>query len=108
FLTAFGDAKGRGHLDFPTGVTVDRAGHVWVADNGNDRIAEFTETGRFMRAWGHYGDRRGRLSNPVAVAIGADGYVYVSDQDNNRVQAFTQAGRLVGQTRGRGRASARI
>jgi hypothetical protein len=37
--------------DFPNGVAVDGFGDVFVADNGNDRIDEFSPTGAFA-AWG--------------------------------------------------------
>ena len=34
-------------LKGPTGVAVDSSGDVWVADDGNNRIEEFSATGAF-------------------------------------------------------------
>lgn len=71
--------------------------HVFVGDEGNDRVLEFTSRGRFVRAWGWgvaTGSRRfeecvgdcrpGRHSPggdgwPRHLAVGADGVVYGSD-----------------------------
>jgi hypothetical protein len=42
--------KGEGAhaLGGPTGVTIDSAGHVWIADDGNNRLEEFEPNGEFV------------------------------------------------------------
>lgn len=41
-----------GELDGPTGVAIDPAGNVIVADTSNHRIQKFDPAGNFLRAWG--------------------------------------------------------
>src|SRR4051794_6226891 len=43
-----------GQLNFPAGLAVNNTtGHVYVADQNNSRIDEFTEAGDFVQAWGY-------------------------------------------------------
>jgi DNA-binding beta-propeller fold protein YncE len=45
--------SGAGQCDVPRGVAVDPAtGHVYVANQNNSRIEEFTPWGAFVKAWG--------------------------------------------------------
>lgn len=83
----------RGWFRVATGVTVDSAGRVYVADFFNDRIQEFTADGRFIAAWGGKGRELGRFDRPTAVALGPHGRVYVADFGNNRVEVFRQVSR---------------
>src|SRR5207244_4968232 len=105
---------GAGELHFPTGAAVAPAGDVYVAEYGNNRIAEFTQSGVFVRAFGKgvnpgdgggvcttrcragsAGGAAGQLWEPVAVAVAPTGDVYVVDRVNQRVSEFTQSGTFV-------------
>ncbi len=44
-------------LKEPTGVAVDSAGDVWVADDGNNRVEEFAPTGAFLNEFKSEGVR---------------------------------------------------
>ncbi len=45
YLTSFGTGgTGNGQFDEPAAVALDKEGHVWVADAGNNRVQEFTQT----------------------------------------------------------------
>ena len=46
-----GTGTARGRFISATGLAVDRRGHVYVADYGNNRIQKFTAGGRFIAAW---------------------------------------------------------
>jgi hypothetical protein len=48
-LNTFKGGSGAGALKEPTGVSVDPAGNVWVADAGNERIVELSPAGVFVR-----------------------------------------------------------
>ncbi len=70
-----------------------RAGFVYVADQQNDRIQQFTvdfnaKTATHLVTNGAEGSAIGQLSSPTGVAADAQGRVYVADTDNNRVQRF--------------------
>lgn len=73
---------------WPSGVTVDRTGNVFVADTWNDRIQKFSPDGRFIFKWGSPGDGPGQFNSPVDVAVAESGDIYVADQANDRIQRF--------------------
>src|SRR5919198_294683 len=70
FVTGWG-TRGDGHGEFfsPRGVAVDAHGHVYVADEQNNRIQKFSGDGEFRRTWGSNGTKHGefRYVNGVAV-----------------------------------------
>ncbi len=85
---------GPGHAQiYPSGLDVDPAGQLYVADTGNDQIVSFNPDG--TERW-RVGPRSstlkalGRFSNPRDVAY-LDGKVYVADLANNRVQVLDAA-----------------
>ena len=106
-----GAAAGDDALSKPSAVAVDAsANEVFIADTGNRRIAVFdSETGKFKRAWGAYGEKPGAdpgaydPNAPVArqfrdvtcVDIAKDGNVYVCDRTSNRIQVFGKDGKFV-------------
>ena len=79
---------GDGEFASPTGVAVDSAGRVYVADWGNHRIQVFSEFGDFIGKWGTQGGADGQFENPFGLAIDDDGHVYVVDANNYRIQVF--------------------
>lgn len=94
--------KGSGNGEFGSGeygslggVAVDPNGHVWVVDEGNDRVEEFSETGEYLGQFGRAGNGSGQLSEPVAIAYD-DGELYVSDAGNHRVDEFSLNGTSLG------------
>jgi DNA-binding beta-propeller fold protein YncE len=100
---------GAGQLNSPTGVGTDSIGHVFVADEGNDRIDEYSSTGAFISAFGWgvkdgasrfetctslcqtgiRGGGAGQFDNPYGVRTDGSGRVYVADESNNRIDKFT-------------------
>jgi hypothetical protein len=83
---------------------------VFIADTGNRRIAVFdSETGKFKRAWGAYGEKPGadpgaydpnagparQFRDVTCVDIAKDGMVYVCDRTSNRIQVFQKDGKFV-------------
>ena len=71
-----------------TGIAVDDAGDVYVADFYNNRIQKFTADGVFLGAFGEPGDGAGEFNYAMAVAVAGDGAVYVTDFGNNRIQKW--------------------
>jgi sugar lactone lactonase YvrE len=109
---------GAASLDRPTGVAIDAAGDLWVADNLNHRVFEYDrpsasdavadlvlgqpsfETGRAN----YEGISARTLHFPFGVGVDARGNVWVADTLNNRVleyddpkHADTAADRVLGQ-----------
>ncbi|HEY1801077.1 MAG TPA: hypothetical protein VGG46_09105, partial [Terriglobales bacterium] len=73
-------------LNYPTGVAVDGAGDVYIADYGNNRVVEVTPDGTqtTVPATG--------LNIPTGVAVDSVGDVYIADTNNNRVVEVTPGG----------------
>jgi len=82
--------SGNGQFIRPEGISVDRStGNIFVADNGNNRIQEFANSGRFLLKFGSAGSADGYFDNPWGIAVYPNtGIVYVTDSRNFRVQVF--------------------
>jgi DNA-binding beta-propeller fold protein YncE len=119
--------QSKGNLDTEnvhqaTDLFVDtKAKEVYAADGyGNKRVIVFdSETGRFKRMWGAFGnppppmfapnaavpqpqttpDGPPEFGLPHAIKVSRDGIVYVADRINNRIQMFTRDGKFLKQVR---------
>jgi parallel beta-helix repeat protein len=76
----------------PSGVAVDGAGNVYVADTGNHRVQKFSSEGNFIVAWGSRGSNNGQFKSPYGIAVDSTGDVYVADYGNYRIQKFSSNG----------------
>ena len=98
-----------------------KAKEVYAADGyGNKRVIVFdSESGRFKRMWGAFGnpppstfapnaavpqpqttpDGPPEFGLPHSVKVSNDGIVYLADRINNRIQMFTREGKFLKQVR---------
>lgn len=84
------------HFNMPTDVAFGPNGDLYVSDGyGNNRMAQFSQTGKFIRAWGALGVQPGQFSIPHAVVCDRKGRVYVADRNNARIQVFSGKGKLL-------------
>lgn len=79
-----------GKFNAPSGIAVDVAGNVYVADTGNNRIQVFDPSGVFIKKWGSEGSGDGQFLRPKGIAVDYAGNVYVADTFNHRIQKFGQ------------------
>jgi len=98
-----GSADGTGaaaRFNVPSGVAVDSAGNVYVADSFNHTIRKFTATGVVTTSAGTAGmvgstDAAGaaaRFNVPSGVAVDSAANVYVADRDNQTIRKVTATG----------------
>jgi DNA-binding beta-propeller fold protein YncE len=87
--------KGEGEFNFPTFVTVDRDGNVYVSDSLNFRIQIFSPEGKFLHAFGQLGNTLGTFSRPKGIAVDGEEHIYVVDGLYDTVQIFDLEGKLL-------------
>ena len=75
---------------YPSGLDVDDAGVVYVADTGNDAVAAYGSDGKVLWRTGAYGRGVDELAEPRDVAV-TGGRVYVADTGNNRIKVLEAA-----------------
>ncbi len=83
---------GNGQFNTPEGVAIDSSGDVYVADEGNYRIEEFSNTGTYITQWGSQGSGNGQFNDSFGVAVDSSGDVYVTDWWNYRIEEFSSTG----------------
>jgi len=100
-----GSADGTGgaaQFNLPSGVAVDGAGNVYVADTMNYTIRKITPAGAvttFAGAVGQSGSADGmggaaRFNGPTGVAVDGSGNVYVADTSNSTIRKITPGGEV--------------
>lgn len=98
-----GSADGMGtaaRFFIPSGIAVNTAGNVYVADSGNQTIRKLTPTGTVSTLAGAVelsgsADGMGaeaRFTGPMAIAADTAGNVYVSDADRRSIRKITPTG----------------
>jgi sugar lactone lactonase YvrE len=98
-----GSADGTGpaaSFNIPSGVAVDGAGNVYVADTGNSTIREISPGGLTTTLAGIAGAQGNvdgvaavaTFDSPLGVAVDASGTVYVADTGNGTVRRIGTAG----------------
>jgi sugar lactone lactonase YvrE len=84
-----------GQFNFPSYVTLDRKGNIFVVDTMNGRVQQFDPKGRFIRSWGKLGDAPGMFARPKGIGIDSEGHVYVVDAAFNNIQIFSEEGEIL-------------
>jgi len=88
-------------LNFPTGVTLDASGNIYIADQYNNRIRKVNTTGIISTIAGngtasYSGDgaqaTSANLNYPTGVACDATGNLYIADFNNNRIRMVSASG----------------
>ena len=98
FVRAIGSGtagSGKGQLNAPRDAATDSHGNVYVADYANNRIAKFSPTGAWIKAWGTEGGQNGQFRRPYGIDLDVQNNVWVADNTNHRIQEFTSGGTFI-------------
>jgi hypothetical protein len=77
-----------GEFNFPTNVSIDKAGNIYVVDAMNFRIQIFNKNGELQKEFGSNGDATGTFASPKGIAIDSYGHIYVADALFHAIQIF--------------------
>jgi sugar lactone lactonase YvrE len=106
---ACGDTQQATHaeLTFPSGLAVDRAGNLYIADTGDNEIRKVTPQGKITRVAGtgrrcakppKCGDggpgTSAQLTGPTGLAIGRSGVLYIADTGDHEIRKLSTSGRI--------------
>ena len=84
------------HFNLPTDIAIADDGSFYVSDGyGNSRVVKFSSTGKYIKAWGTYGNKPGQFIIPHGIAIDKNNTIYVADRQNNRIQLFDTSGNFI-------------
>lgn len=86
---------GKGEFNYPTFITTDREGKLYVVDTGNFRVQIFDREGNFIKSFGTPGDSPGSFARPKGIAIDSEGHIYVVDAAFQNFQIFDFEGNIL-------------
>ena len=95
-----GGPAAEAQLSDPTGVAMDGAGNLYIADTENHRIRKVDSMGTIttIAGTGERGDggpaAEVQLSDPTGVAMDGAGNLYIAERDNHRIRKVNSAGTI--------------
>ena len=98
-----GGPAGTARLSFPSGLALDAAGNLYIADTGNHRIRRLDPSGTITTVAGtgqpgFSGDGGpavwAQLSAPKGVSVDGSGNVYIADQEDLRIRRVDPSGTI--------------
>ena len=91
-----GGGGGHGELDDPEGLAFSVHRRLYVADQGNNRVAVYSETGVFLHSIGAGREPATALVKPFQVALDGAERVYVLEQTGSgRISIYDRTGALL-------------
>ena len=70
---------GAGHLTSPVDIAVGKTGDLYIVDEKGHRVLKYSAEGKFVRAFGEYGDAPGQFIKPFRIAALQDGTLLIAD-----------------------------
>jgi DNA-binding beta-propeller fold protein YncE len=95
------DAKGKylagwgiGAFKVPHGLRIDKAGDVWITDNGAHTVQKFSPSGKLLTT---IAEANGRLKSPDDLVFSSNGDIYIADTGNARIVHLSPDGKFIAQ-----------
>ena len=79
----------REYLSFPTSITTDNRGTIYIVDENGSGIVILGQDGSFQGRQLSMGWNEGLLYYPSQMSINEKGEIFIADRGNSRVQIFT-------------------
>ena len=96
YLGDFGrHGKGKGEFIWPTSITHDKEGNLYISDDYLHRISIFNSKGEFLDHWGTLGSGDGEINKPSGLEFDKEDNLYLSDSANHRIQVFSKDGKFL-------------
>jgi sugar lactone lactonase YvrE len=76
------------YMRFPTSITADSRGRLYLVDRYGGRIAILGQDGSFLGRRSGFGWKEGFLNYPSQLCLDKTGDLFIADTNNNRVQVF--------------------
>ncbi|MBK5273640.1 MAG: SMP-30/gluconolactonase/LRE family protein [Desulfuromonadales bacterium] len=82
------EADPQNAVAFPTSMTVDPQGFIYVSSLAKSNVMKFDSDGHLIFQFGGATDTPGGFSRPKGIAVDDDGWIYVADAGFSNVQIF--------------------
>jgi uncharacterized protein (TIGR03437 family) len=101
--TGDGGLAKQAQLNTPTGLALDSAGNLYIADSGNNAVRKVSKSGAIATvagngSMGYSGDggaaTAAALDDPEGVTVDPSGLLYIADTFNNRVRVVSLGGTI--------------
>ena len=80
--------KMKQYMRFPTSITTDERGRIYLVDRNGSRIIILGQDGSFLGRLSGFGWKEGLLNHPSHMCINEKGDVFIADTSNSRIQIF--------------------
>jgi len=81
--------KMKQYMRFPTSITTDKRGRIYLVDRNGSRIIILGQDGSFLGRLSGLGWKEGLLNHPSQLCINSKGEVFIADTSNSRIQIFS-------------------
>jgi len=94
-MAGFGEEDGG--LVWPTAITNDSEGNIYISDEHRHDVQVFSRDHEFVRKWGTLGSGPSDMNRPSGLAVDSNDNIFVVDHMNNRIQKRRPDGEVVSQ-----------
>jgi DNA-binding beta-propeller fold protein YncE len=91
---------GQGLFKVPHGLRIDRAGNIWITDNGLHTVRKFSPDGKVLET---VVEANGKLKSPDDIVVASNGDLYIADTGNGRIVHLNADGKFLSEFGAKGK-----